>query len=224
MAGFGSKLKGVFFEQKSGETDTDVADTPPLEDSLGADASVTTPGMPAAPAVPAANVMTLEFPALFSRLGVPNNPQADPLLTAFGGVAALDANGRRLAMTAMITGMGADLASVAETLTKRRGVLATVVQHQDRALHGRQQARSKDCADQRASDEATIADRKTQITRLQQEIAQLDAGVKSREAAAEQANAQDASSLDAFKQRVQTEDQRLAAFLSFIQSLSSGAK
>lgn len=225
MAGFGKKLFGVFVEQKTEQADTDEADAPVLEDAVGADASVTTmPGMPAAPATPPTNIMSMEFPVLFSHMRVSSNPHADPLLTTFAGMAALDANARRTAMSAMITGMGVDVGSVAETLTKRRGALAAVVQHQNAALHGRQQARTKDCADQRASDEATIADRKAQIERLQQEISQLEAGVKSREAAAGQANAQDTASLDAFRARVQTEDQRLASFLAFIQSLSGGAK
>lgn len=169
------------------------------------------PLAPGGPTSAETNILTTDFPDIYSRNGVVGNPQIDPILTAYSQMAGpLKGEGLITAMKAMMQGMNVPEAAVIETLGKRLAVLSQTLTEENAKATDRKTQRDQALATLKTKVEARIAELQDEIAKLQKMF-----GEKEKEIA--DADAGDFGSMKAFQVKVATEQQRIEALKTFLE-------
>lgn len=217
------RLAGAFVNLDGDAEGASAAEELNLDEAAGADAPRTTrigigsPPVSAAKVAPSSGVMSADFATIYGQLAVTEDPFAEPLLTAFGEMASLPEDSRRVPMQAMIKGMRANVPGVAQTLDARVKALQTTVAHQEQRTAQRATDRATDVGNVRKTNEAKVAELQKEIARLQREVADRDK-------AATESGAAEAAELSGFRTRVSAEVGRLGELRAFLATISTATK
>lgn len=149
-----------------------------------------------------------DFPTLYTRVGIQNDPNADALLEAFEGMQSMEGNARRTAMGAMVKGMRADTTSVCGTLSKRIRALEVLVRAQTTSATERRTKRSEALG-------AAKADADVRVDALNAEIRKIEEDLAAQVAGAQVAGAAEDAALRGLQHRVTQETSRLSAINQF---------